>query len=236
MTTPAPSYLDHVAYRQRAGQGGTGVLFLHGYKSDMEGTKAVALDRWAQEWDAPYTRFDMRGHGLSHVDTDFNDLFLSDWLDDAARVLNELAQGPQILVGSSMGGWLALLLAKRYPDKVKHVIGVAAAPDFSKRIPEGRGTRVDGGYTFGDASFASDAFLADGDALCVLDGPLNLSCDVTLLQGRLDDVVPWQVAEAIKARCEDGQCVIHYVEDGDHRLNCDTGLGILRTSVEKLLT
>lgn len=240
MTTPAPScppdYLDHIAYRRRAGQGRTGILFLHGYKSDMEGTKALALDNWAAGWNAPYTRFDMRGHGLSRISRSFEDLFLSDWLDDAARVLNELTAGPQILVGSSMGGWLALLLARRYPDKVRHVIGVAAAPDFSKRIRENRGTRVEGGFRFGDDSFASDAFLDDADALCILDAPLDVSCPVTLLQGKLDDVVPWPVAEAIKAQCAKGQCDVHYIDDGDHRLNCEAGLAYLKKSVENSLT
>lgn len=228
MTVEAPSYLGPVAYRLRTGKT-PGVVFLHGYRSDMEGTKAVALDAWTQEWGCSYLRFDLRGHGLSTVDQPFSTLHLSDWLDDASKVL-ELTEGPQVLVGSSMGGWLALLLAKRFPDKVKAIIGVAAAPDFTRRLPD-RGKMGPDGVHFGDDSFASHAFLEDGNALTLLHEPLNLSCPITLLQGKEDDVVPWQLAEAIKAQCAPDQCTIYYIQDGDHRLNRPEDLQILRTCV-----
>ncbi len=228
MTVEAPSYLGPIAYRQRGGTS-PGVVFLHGYRSDMEGTKALMLDQATREWGCSYLRFDLRGHGLSRVDQPFSALHLSDWLDDASKAL-QLTEGPQVLVGSSMGGWLSLLLAKRFPDRVKAIIGVAAAPDFTLRLPE-RGKMGPDGVHFGDDSFASHAFLEDGNLLTLLDKPLDLHCPVTLLQGKDDDVVPWPLAEEIKAQCNPGQCTVYYIQDGDHRLNRPEDLQILRTCV-----
>lgn len=225
--TDAPQFLDHIAYRKQDGAT-PGIVFLHGYRSDMFGTKAVELDKWTREWGGHYLRFDMRGHGESVVDRPFAELHLSDWFDDCQRVLTELTEGPQILVGSSMGGWMALLLARAFPERVKHIVGVACAPDFTKRIPQ-RGVKVEGGYRFGDDSFATDAFIEDGNRLCLLDnGMMDVHCPVTLLQGKEDDVVPWQLAESIKAHLPDGQCEIVYLEKGDHRLNCPEGLAALK--------
>lgn len=230
MSAPAPSFLGPIAYRRRDGQN-PGIVFLHGYRSDMEGTKAVALDAWTQEWGKAYLRFDYRGHGLSQTETPFRDLQLSDWLDDACRAFDALTEGPQIVVGSSMGGWLMFLLAQKFPDRVKHLIGVNAAPDFTKRLPD-RGVRVEGGVNFGDDSFASDAMLVDGNRLCVLDAPMNIEAKVTLLQGKEDDVVPWQTAETIKSVLKPGQCEILYVPDGDHRLNRPEDLQLLKKAAE----
>lgn len=224
----APSFAGPMAYRQRRGAN-PGVIFLHGYRSDMEGTKAVMLDQWTREWGQSYLRFDLRGHGLSKVDPQFHELHLSDWLQDAETALN-LTTGPQVLVGSSMGGWLSLLLAKRHPHRVKAIVGVAAAPDFTLRLPD-RGTKVEGGVRFGDDSFATDQFLEDGNGLALLDQPLDLDCPIFLLQGKQDDVVPWQLAEAIKDRCDPMQCMIHYIKDGDHRLNRPEDLEILKAAV-----
>lgn len=226
----APSYLDRIAYRRHDGAQ-PGIMFLHGYRSDMEGTKALALELWSQERGHAYIRFDMRGHGESKVDEPFSELLLSQWFEDCARVLQELTKGPQIVVGSSMGGWMALLLAKRYPDRVKHMIGVAAAPDFTKRLAQ-TGTIAPEGVYFGGDSFASHKFIADGNQIAVLDTPMDLRCSVTLLHGKQDDVVPWQLAETIKNNLKPGQCEIVYIENGDHRLNCPEGLAALKKAVE----
>lgn len=230
MTTPAPSFLGPIAYRKREGKG-PGVVFLHGYRSDMQGTKALALDEWAEHWGRAYLRFDLSGHGLSDTGLPFRDLHLSRWLNDAVQAFDALTEGPQVLVGSSMGGWLAFLLAKQFPDRVKHIIGVSAAPDFTKRLPQ-RGRLADGGVYFGDDSFASDAFLTDGNQLCVLDDALDIKCNVTLLQGKEDDVVPWQTAETIRKCLKPGQCEIIYIEDGDHRLNRPEDLALLKKAAE----
>ena len=234
MDAPAPSFLGNIAYRKRDGKS-PGIVFLHGYRSDMEGTKALALDEWTAAWGHSYLRVDLRGHGLTKTEEAFRDLHLSDWLDDAARAFDELTQGPQIVIGSSMGGWLAFLLAKKFPQRVAHIIGVNAAPDFTKRLPQ-RGRRVEGGVAFGDDSFASDAFLEDGNRLCVLGGAMNIEAKVTLLQGKEDDVVPWQTAEAIKNVLRPGQCAIVYVPDGDHRLNRAEDLDLLKKTVKNSLT
>lgn len=228
-----PSFLDHIAYQQIKGTT-PGVIFLHGYRSDMEGTKAIALQDWQAEWGNQYTRFDVSGHGLSQIDQPFHELHLSHWLDDAARVLNELTTGPQILVGSSMGGWLSLLLAQNFPDRIKHIVGVAAAPDFTKRIPQ-RSQIVEGGYKFSDDSFATHDFINDGNEHALLHKKLDLQCNVTLLQGKEDDVVPWTLAEEIKGILQPNQCEIIYIDDGDHRLNRPEDLAILKRSVESVL-
>ncbi len=225
-----PSFLDHIAYRRHDGTG-PGLIFLHGYRSDMFGTKAVALEDWAKEWGTHYVRFDMRGHGESMVDKPFSELYLSNWFEDCARVLNELTTGPQILVGSSMGGWMALLLARHFPERVRHVVGVAAAPDFTLRLPE-RGYVTEHGVHFGDDSFATHDFLADGNKITVLQTELDLKCNVTLLQGKEDDVVPWPLAEEIKSHLKPGQCDILYIEDGDHRLNRPDDLAVLKKAVQ----
>ena len=106
-----------------------GVVFLSGLKSDKEGTKAVFLSQWAEKNERDFLRFDYRGHGASSGT--FEDTSISDWLDDTKRIVMGLTSGPQILVGSSLGGWISLLFARMFPEKVAGVIGIAAAPDFT---------------------------------------------------------------------------------------------------------
>ena len=125
----------NIAYHKLNAQGdgsrAPGLIFLGGFKSNMNGTKARFLEDWAREQGLAFLRFDYRGHGESSGR--FEDGCIGDWADDAAEVLTRLTDGPQILIGSSMGGWIALLLAKRFPDRIAGLVGIAAAPDFTVR-------------------------------------------------------------------------------------------------------
>ena len=111
-----------------------GVVFLSGLKSDMEGTKAVYLHNWAVKKGISFLRFDYRGHGNSSCA--YEDTSLSEWLEDTTKIIMDLTEGPQILVGSSLGGWLSLLFAERFPEKVSGIVGIAAAPDFTEQYKE----------------------------------------------------------------------------------------------------
>ena len=129
-----PSFLTtpqgrRIAYYRRAGRG-PGVVFLGGFRSDMEGTKALHLDAWAARAGRAFLRFDYSGHGQSSGD--FLDGCIGDWAEDAAAAIDALTEGPQVLVGSSMGGWIALLTAKAMPGRIVGLVGIAAAPDFTE--------------------------------------------------------------------------------------------------------
>jgi pimeloyl-ACP methyl ester carboxylesterase len=135
----APGYLElnknnRLAYHRIAGRGDgaslPGIVFLGGFRSDMTGTKALWLQDWARARGRAFLRFDYRGHGASSGG--FLDGAIGDWADDAAEAVSRLTEGPQILVGSSMGGWIALLLARRMPEKLAGLVGIAAAPDFTE--------------------------------------------------------------------------------------------------------
>ena len=118
-----------IAYRQSAGEG-PGIVFLGGFKSDMEGTKAVALEAWAQAQGRAFLRFDYSGHGQSSGA--FVEGCIGEWAEDARDIIAARCEGPQVLVGSSMGGWIALLVARDMPRSVQSLVGIAAAPDFTE--------------------------------------------------------------------------------------------------------
>lgn len=227
-TLPDPIYDGDIAYRKIDGRT-PGIFFLHGYASDMDGTKSEYLAQWAQDNGQAMLRFDMRGNGLSQGH--FDDFTLQDWLDDACHMFEHHTSGPQIIVGSSMGGWLAFHLAMRFPKRVKAIIGIAAAPDFVKKIPI-NGTKTDAGYILESGLTFTDRLLEMGDSLCILSGTIEIDCPVMLLQGKLDDSVPWETAELIKSRLKPNQCEILYVDDADHRFSSPKDLETLKKAVK----
>lgn len=227
-TSLNPLFDGDIAYRRSEGQS-PGIIFLHGYASDMDGTKSAFLHDWADKNERSFLRFDMRGNGLSKGH--FDDFTLQDWLDDALHMLDHHTNGPQIIVGSSMGGWLALHLAKLRPERVSHVIGIAAAPDFVRKIPQ-NGFKIDKGYELESGLTFTNRLLKDGEALCMLDGAIDIQCPVTLLQGKQDDSVPWQTAEKIKERLKPDQCEIIYVDDADHRFSRPQDLEMLKKATK----
>jgi pimeloyl-ACP methyl ester carboxylesterase len=228
-----------LAYRRRAGREPT-VLFLPGYASDMEGGKATALDGWAAATGQAMLRFDYGGCGAS--EGAFEAQTLADWRDDAVAMIDEVARGPVVLVGSSMGGWLMLLAALARPQRVAALVGIAAAPDFTgwgfsqdeklTLLREGRLLRPSPHGE--DPIVTTRAFWESGEALRLLHGQVALDVPVRLLHGQADASVPWAWSlELVKQlRTSDARLIL--IKDGDHRLSRDTDIALLVRTVEEL--
>ncbi|MDX3901238.1 MAG: alpha/beta hydrolase [Sphingobium sp.] len=228
-----------LAYRRRSGDG-PALLFLPGYMSDMEGGKAVALDRWAASRGCAMLRMDYAGCGAS--DGRFEDGTLGGWRDDVLLVLDHLTRGPVILVGSSMGGWLALLVALARPDRMAAIVGVAAAPDFTewgftdadKALLATEG-RIIEPTPYGEHPYVTTrAFWESGQSLRLLEREIPIDCPVRLLQGQADDDVPWQVAPRLAAALRSSDVQTLLVKDGDHRLSRDADIALLIRTVASL--
>lgn len=240
-----PSYLDlgggiRLAYRRRSGRG-PAILFLPGYMSDMEGGKASALDQWAAGEGRAMIRFDYAGCGASSGD--FEAQTLDGWRDNVLAVMHELADGPLVLVGSSMGGWLMLLAALAWPDRVAGLVGIAAAPDFTSWgfsqeqkmtiLQEGR--LVEPSPYGGQPYVTSRAFWQSGEALRLLHAPIELDCPVRLLHGQADPDVPWTYSLELMRLLRSADVQATFVKDGDHRLSRDKDIALLVATVKGLL-
>ena len=240
-----PQWLDRgeghrLAYHRVEGSS-PGVVFLGGYASDMTGTKATFLDGWCRKRGRSYLRFDYLGHGRSSGA--FEDGTIGRWAEDALAALDTLTGGPQVLVGSSMGGWIMLLLALKRPERVAGLIGIAAAPDFSQDIwwslEHGEQDRLMAEGRIGieaeDGSYAvTRAFIEDGRHHLVMRGPIAVGCPVRLLQGMRDTAVAWATAYRIAERLTGDDVVVTLVKDGDHRLSRDQDLARLGATLDEL--
>ncbi|WP_312528465.1 alpha/beta hydrolase [Paracoccus sp. (in: a-proteobacteria)] len=241
-------YLDtsagrRIAYNQSEGHG-TGVVFLGGFRSDMQGTKAVALEEWARSQGRPFLRFDYSGHGESSGN--FEEGAIGDWFADATAAISALTQGPQVLVGSSMGGWIALLLARAMPQKIAGLVTVAAAPDFTEQgfwagftkvqrarlIADGK-IEIPSDY---DAPYAiTHRLIEDGRAHLVMQQPLDLPFPVRLLQGTMDADVPMEWALDLLEHATGTDIRLTLVKGADHRFSTPDCLAQITTSVEEVL-
>lgn len=218
-----------LAWRGVPGRG-PGVLFLGGFMSNMNGSKATALSDWATRKGRAYTRFDYRGHGLSSGR--FVDGTIGKWLDDATAILDRATEGPMILVGSSMGGWIAPLLALRRPERVIALVGIAAAPDFTEdlmwNVMDGA-TRerllAEGSVAVanpdGDVEpeIVTRDLIADGRKHLLLRDEIPLRIPVRLFHGRLDREVPWMTGVRLMERLTGDDARLTLFKDGDHRLS-----------------
>jgi len=219
-----------------------GVVFLGGYASDMTGTKATFLDAWCRERGRAYLRFDYLGHGQSSGR--FEEGTIGRWTDDALAAIDALTEGPQILVGSSMGGWIMLNVALQRPERIAGLVGIAAAPDFSQDIwwslsPQDQ-DRLESQGTLpiseGEESLiVSHAFIEDGRDHLVMRRPMAISAPVRLLQGMEDDAVPLPTAHRIAEKLESDDVVVTLIKDGDHRLSRDEDLARLGAALDELL-
>ena len=227
-----------LAFRLREGRG-PALLFLPGYASDMLGTKALALDEWAVRTGHAMLRFDYAGTGES--EGAFEHGTLARWRDDALAMV-DASEGDLVLVGSSMGGWLMLLVALARPDRVRALIGIAAAPDFSdwgysadEKARIARDGRIEQSSPYGAPMLTTKAFWESAEALRLLGGPIAFDGPVRLIQGEADAEVPVWVAGRIAAlvRSADVQTVL--VKDGDHRLSRPQDLALLLRTVESLM-
>ncbi|NBZ89428.1 alpha/beta hydrolase [Stagnihabitans tardus] len=229
-----------IAHHQTAGQG-PGVIFLGGYRSDMTGTKALALQAWAEARGRAFLRFDYSGHGAS--EGVFETLGISDWLSDAKAALS-LTEGPQILVGSSMGGWLSLLLAREVPDRVKALVLIAPAPDFThdSLLPsltqaerEALGTTgvIHRPSAYADFPYIfSRALISQGAENLVLRAPLALP-PTRILHGTADVDVPQDVPLRLLAHAT-GDLRLTLVKDADHRFSSPDCLGLIESTVDSM--
>ncbi len=227
------------------GNNGPGVVFLHGLMSDRKGTKAEALLDHCASRGYGFVRFDMFGHGQSSGR--FEGGTISRWVDDALAILDHLTTGPQILVGSSMGGWVMLKAALARPARIAGLIGIAAAPDFTEDMmwagfsADQRRELEEKGlvHVQGDCDTRpypiSRALIEDGRANMVLRDAIALQCPLRLLQGQRDISVPWQTALRLAEKVGSDDVDVVLIKDGDHRLSRPQDLARLCGELDALV-
>ena len=245
MTAEPPSYLDRgdgvrLAYHHRRGSG-PAVVFLPGFMSDMRGTKALALDAWAAARGRAMLRLDYSGCGASGGD--FARGSIARWTADALAVIDAVTQGQLVLVGSSMGGWVALRLALARPRQVAALVGIAAAPDFTDwglaltaadHSALARDGRIERPSAYGAPYIYTETLIDDGAAQRVLAGPIAVDCPVRLLHGQADADVPWRLSLELAARLRSADVQVTLVKDGDHRLSREADLALLAAVLDQL--
>lgn len=230
-----------LAYHRTDGAG-PGVVFLGGFMSDMSGTKAVYLEDWAKRAGRAFLRFDYSGHGESSGA--FADGCIGDWAADAEEAVSRLSSGPQVLVGSSMGGWIALLMARRIAARICGLVGVAAAPDFTEdsmwpglndmqrhEVETSGHTCVPNAYD--DIPYMlTRRLFEDGRAQLVLRSPLELPFPVRLMQGTADEAVATSVPLRLMAHASCPDMRLTLVKDADHRFSTPDCLQMISDAIE----
>lgn len=244
-----PQYLTtaqdrRIAFHKTAGQG-PGVVFLGGFKSDMTGSKALFLQDWAERQGRAFLRFDYSGHGQSSGD--FLDGAIGDWFEDALSVITALTTGPQVLVGSSMGGWISLLVARAIPRRVAGLVGIAAAPDFTedsmwagfddhqrRALAEQGRVKLPSDYS-ANPYVITRRLIEEGRGRLVLRDPLPLAFPVRLLQGTADTDVPPAVALRLLDHATGPDIRLTLVKGADHRFSTPDCLALIATALEDVL-
>lgn len=230
-----------IAYHVRDGAG-PAVVFLGGFRSDMEGTKALWLDDWARARGRAFVRFDYSGHGVSGGR--FEEGCIGDWAEDAAAVLS-LVNGPAVLVGSSMGGWISLLIARAMPERVAGLVTIAAAPDFTEDSMWGgfdaatRARLMDEGQVaipsdYGDPYVITRRLIEEGRGRLVLRTPLDLPFPVRMLQGTADRDVDQSVALRLLAHASGPDIRLTLVKGADHRFSAPDCLDLIGQAVAEV--
>lgn len=228
-----------IAYHFTKGQGPT-VVFLGGFKSNMDGSKATHLEDWAKKMGRAFLRFDYSGHGQSSEA--FEDGCIGDWFEDACAILTTI-EGPLVLVGSSMGGWISLQIAREIPDRIAGFVGIAAAPDFTedgfwasfdavmraKLLREGR---VAVPSEYGDPYIITKRLIEEGRDRLVLRSPLALPFPVRFLQGTADTSVSTQTAIRLLDHADSPDMRLTLVDGADHSFSSDACLRLIVTAIE----
>jgi len=243
---PAPQFLttsdgSRLAFDRI--EGAPGVVFLHGLMSDRGGTKAMAIEAHCRARGYGFVRFDMFGHGAS--DGSFQDGTISRWTQDALAVVDQLTTGPQILIGSSMGGWVMTRAATARPDRIAAVLGIAVAPDFTADMTaafsaEQSAALQSKGLVHIKSEYderpypISRVLIEDGGKNLVLGADIPLTCPVRLLHGQRDDSVPWQKSLAVADKVTSGDVEVILIKDGDHRLSRPQDLARLCSVLDDL--
>lgn len=243
-TLSGPTGVPSLAYHRLTGAG-PGLVWLGGFKSDMTGTKATALENWAAARGRAYLRFDYSGHGTS--EGRFEDGTIGAWRNDALRILDHLCEGPQVLIGSSMGGWLALLCALARPDKVAGLFLIAPAPDFTEdlmwaEMDEATRAALQRGEPFERPTDYDTApqvityrLIEEGRGHLLLGGPIAIDRPVRIVHGMADRDVPWQRSLTLVERLAGGDVTVEFLKSGDHRLSDPASLGHLEAALGAFL-
>jgi len=243
-----PNYLDcdngrRIAFHQTEGRG-PGVVFLGGFKSDMEGTKAIHLEQWSKAHGRAFLRLDYSGHGQSSGE--FTEGCIGEWAEDAMAAIEALCDGPQVLVGSSMGGWIALLLAKKIPHRVAGIVGIAAAPDFTEDsmwcdfTTAQRAELIGQGQValpsdYGEPYIITGKLIDEGRKQLVLRDALTLPFPVRLLQGTADKDVKVSVALRLLDHAIGGDIHLTLIKDADHRFSTPECLTLIEKTVSNVI-
>lgn len=230
-------------------EGLPGLFWLSGFKSDMVSTKASIIADWAEEWGAAYTRFDYSGHGAS--EGRIEDSTIGDWLAESVDCLIKLTKGPQVLIGSSMGGWLALLVARHLiacgeGDRLKALALIAPAWDMTEELmwkkftPEAHAAiEKDGVFyqpsDYGEPYALTRALIEEGRNHLLAGSGFDPGCPVRILQGMRDPDVPWQHAAALIDLLETDDVRMTLIKDGEHRLSREGDLAILKAAIGEFL-
>ena len=237
-----------IAYHKTAGDKtgklAPGLVFLGGFMSDMTGTKALALESHARGAGLDFLRFDYLGHGASSGR--FEDGTIGRWAEDAVAVLDALTEGPQILIGSSMGGWIMLLAALARPERIAGLVGVAAAPDFTETLmwqkfsPEIQATMAREGVYHEPSEYSVEPYaitmelIVEGRNHLLMGAPIPISCPVRLIHGSADADVPCKLSLDLMGRLTSSDVEVILVKGGGHRLSEPTDLTRLTATLAAL--
>ena len=249
MTQPAlhlPSSHQHysIAYQRTEGNG-PGVLFCSGFRSDMNSTKATAIAHWCAEHHVPFTRFDYFAHGLTGGD--FMDFTIGHAIRDTTDILDHVTKGDQLIIGSSMGAWIALSVALERRSTVRGFIGIAPAPDFTERLmfarmsPEQHKELDDEGKIWVPSDYThteypiTRQFIYEARQHLLLDDVIGLDIPIHLMHGQEDMDVPWETSLQLSEKLMSDDVAITLIKDGDHRLNRPADLQILTGAIERML-
>jgi pimeloyl-ACP methyl ester carboxylesterase len=249
----APQFLDlpgrRLAYRKRLATDRTrdcaGILFLPGFRSDMAGTKAMFLDDFCAARGLAYVRFDYSGHGTSSGR--FEDGTIGAWAADAIAIIDHVADGSLVLVGSSMGGWIMLLAALARPGRIAGLVGFAPAPDFTEaliwnRLSDDERDRIERNGRLETPSAYSEeptiitrALIEEGRRHLLLSAPIGIRCPVRLLHGMADPDVPHRLSLELAKRLVSDDVRVTLIKNGDHRLSRAEDLEVLGATIEDLI-
>ena len=227
-----------IAYKSVKGRR-LGIIFIHGLNSDMNGSKALTVEQYAKKNKLNFIRFDCRGHGKS--EGKFEDFSMSDWRKDLLDIIDNVAKGPQILIGSSMGGWLMMLAAKARPQRINGLIGLAAAPDFGKDLYNALNkknkkeisTKGITKYTsYGFSYYLTKKFFVEAEKNRVLKKPFRFSKPMVLIHGLKDNVVKEDVPRKILKKVTGKNVNIIYLKESDHRLSTDIDLKMITKTID----
>lgn len=234
-----------IAYHKTEGSEPT-VIFLGGFRSDMTGSKALALESFCKEKGQAFIRFDYSGHGQSSGK--FEEGTIGQWAEDAMAVIDKLGSEQNILVGSSMGGWLMLLAALEKPEKVAALIGIASAPDFTEHLlldsfsEEQREELKTNGVVQVPNCYDDEPYpitlelIAESGNHLVLDDVIDIRCPVHLIHGLQDEDVPWEFSVTLNEKLRTKDVKTTLVDDGDHRMSSEKHIGIILKTLDRMLT